>query len=125
MHGLNVVGMIVPQGAAHAAGTDVVGNDVVVIGKSLFTDPANAVLGKDLPVEEFAHLPIRAQLPVSAGVLRIVDAPDAQMPLTLFLWDCLPATAGEGVMDWTELVSAESHGILLVGRKVMDDWRES
>jgi hypothetical protein len=39
----------------------VVGHDVVAIGELLFTDPANAVLGNDLPVEELAHFPVRAQ----------------------------------------------------------------
>jgi len=92
-----------------------VGNDVAVIGELLFTDPANATLCNDLPVEELAHLRVRAQLPVSAGMLRIVDAPDAHLALASFLWDCLPATAGKGAVNWTELVSAESHIILLVG----------
>jgi len=94
-----------------------VGNDVAVIGEVLFTDPANAVLGNDLPVEELAHLTDRAQLAVSTGMLEIVDTADAHRALASFLWDCLPATAGEGTMDWTELVLAESHGILQVGRK--------
>ena len=70
-----------------------VGNDVAVIGEVLFTDPANAVLGNDLPVEELAHLPVRAQLAVSAGVLGILNAADAHLALMSFLWDCLPAAA--------------------------------
>jgi hypothetical protein len=124
VHGLNVVGVIVPPSAAHAAGTDVVGDDVGAIGKSLLADTANAVLSNDLSVKQLAHLRVRAQLAVSAGVLRIIDAPDAHLVLTSFLWDCLPAAAGYGAMDWTELVSAESHEVLLVGRKAIDELRE-
>ena len=123
MHGLNVVGVIVAPGAAHATGTDVVGNDVAVIGELLFTDPANSILRNDLPVEELAHLPVGAQLAVSARMLGIIDAPDAHLALAAsFLWDCLPATAGEGAVDWTELVSAESHGSSwLDGRSLLDE----
>ena len=97
-----------------------VGDHVAVIGELLFADAADAVLRDDFPVEQLAHLPVRAEFPVSAGVLRIVDAPDAHLVLTSSLWDCLPATAEEGAVYGTELVSAESHGILLIGRKVLD-----
>jgi hypothetical protein len=48
-------------------------------------------------------------------VLGILNAPDAHLALASFLWDCLPATAGEGAVNWTELVLAESHIILQVG----------
>jgi hypothetical protein len=43
-------------------------------------------------------------------VMRIVDSADTHLTLTSFPWDCLSATAGEGAVDWTELVLAESHG---------------
>src|SRR5579863_2406225 len=114
VHCLNVVGVIVPPCAAHTAWADVIGNHIAVIGELLLADTANAVLGNDLPVEQLAHLPVRAQLPVSAWMLRIVNAPDPNLALESFPWDCLPATARKGAMDRTELVLAESHGILLV-----------
>src|SRR5579863_1052685 len=113
VHCLNVVGVIVPPCAAHTAWADVIGNHIAVIGELLLADTANAVLGNDLPVEQLAHLPVRAQLPVSAWMLRIVDAPDANLPSTCFLRDCLPATTGEGAVYGTELISTESHEILL------------
>ena len=97
-----------------------VGNHIAVVSELLFANAANAVLGNDLPVEQLAHLPIRTQLPVSAWVLRIVDAPDAHLTLTSFLWDCLSAAAGHRAVDWTELVSTESHGILEVDGKAID-----
>jgi hypothetical protein len=50
-------------------------------------------------------------------MMRIVDAANAQLALTSLLWDCLPAAAGYGAMDRTELVAAEFHGILLISRK--------
>src|SRR5579863_3509641 len=94
VHCLNVVGVIVPPCAAHTARADVIGNHIAVIGELLLADSANAVLGNDLSVEQLAHLPVRAQLPVSAGVLGIVDAADSQLPLKSFFRDCLPAAAG-------------------------------
>ena len=83
---------------------------IAVVGKLLLADAANAILGNDFPVKEFAHLPVGTQFPVSARVLRIVDAPDTQLPMSSFFRDCLPAAAGEGAVDWTDLVLAESHG---------------
>ena len=112
--------MIVAPCTAHAPGTDVVGNDVAVVGELLFANTADAVLRDDLPVEQLAHLPVRPQLPVSARMLRIIDAADTHLELASFLWDCLPATAGDGAVDGAELFWAESHGILLVGRKAID-----
>jgi hypothetical protein len=53
-------------------------------------------------------------------MLGIVNAPDANLALESFPWDCLPATARKGAMDRTELVLAESHGILLDRRKAID-----
>jgi len=94
VHGLDVVGVIVAPGATHAAGTDVIGDDVAVFGELLLTDAANAVLSNDLPIEQLAHLPVGAQLAVSARVLEILDAPDTNLALTYFLWDCLSPAAG-------------------------------
>ena len=121
MHGLNIVGVIVALGAVHAAGTDMVGNDVTVVGELLFANTANAVLGNDLPVEQLAYLPVRAQLAVSAWMLGIVDAPNAQLTPAAFFRDCLPAAAGQGAVYGAELVSAESHEILLVSQKASDE----
>jgi hypothetical protein len=98
----------------------VVGDDVAVIGELLPANAADAVLGNDLPIEEFAHLAVGAQLAIAAGMLRIINTADAHLALASFLWNCLPATAGEGAVDWTELISAESHGVLLIGRKAND-----
>jgi hypothetical protein len=119
VHRLNVVSVIVPPSAAHAAGTDVVGDHIAAISEFLVANAADAVLIRNLTIEQLAHLAVGAQLAVSAGMLGIVDAADTHLALASFLWDCLPATAGEGAVDWAELVLAEAHGILLVGRKAI------
>ena len=118
MHGLNIVGVIVSPRAAHAAGTDVVGDNVTVVAKLLFANAADTVLSCNLSVPQLSHFTVGAQLAVSAGMLGIVNATNAHLPLASFPWDCLSAAAGEGTVNRTELVSAEPHGILLIGRKV-------
>jgi len=103
-----------------------VGNDVAVIRELLLADAANSVLGNDFPVEQLTHLPVRSQFPVSARMMGIVDAPDTHLALPSFRGDCLPATAGEGAVDWTELVAVESHGILLAAQSADDgmSWKQ-
>ena len=44
--------MIVSPSTAHAAGMDVVGYDVAIVGEPLLAKGAYTVLGGDLPVEE-------------------------------------------------------------------------
>jgi hypothetical protein len=46
-------------------------------------------------------------------MLRIVDAPDANLAPWSFLSHNFPATAGSGTVDGTNLVAAESHDFLL------------
>jgi len=86
--------VIVAPGAAHTAGTDVVGNDVTVVSELPFANAADAVLGNDLPVEQLAHFRIRAEFPVASGMMWIVDAADTHLVGAAFFWDYLPATAG-------------------------------
>jgi len=86
--------MVIPPYAAEVSWADVVGDEIAVVGELLLADTANAVLGNDLSVEEFAHLSVGAQFTVSAGVLGIVDAAHAHLALTACLWDCFPAAAG-------------------------------
>ena len=112
--GLNVVRVVVPPSTAHAAGMDVVGYHVAVIGELFLAEGADALLGDDLPVEELPHLAVRAKFPVSPGMVRVFDAADAHLALALFSWDCLSSAAEEGAVDRAELIPAESHGVLLV-----------
>ena len=120
VHGLNVVRVIVAPCSAHTARVDVVGNDIAVVGELLLANTTNAVLSRNLAIQQLPHLPVGAQLAVSTRMLGIVDAPGTNQALTPFFWNPLPATAGKGAVDWTKLIATESHGILLVGRKAND-----
>ena len=110
---LNILRVVVPPCPAHAAGMDMVGYDVAIISEHFVTEGALATLGGNLPVEEFPHFPVGAEFPVSPGVMRVFDAPNAHPTLALFFWDCLSAAAGERAVQWAELIAAESHGFLL------------
>ena len=72
---------------------DVVGYDVGVVGELFIADSALAVLGDDLPVPQLSHFRVRADLPISARVMRIVDATDSPLPHLALLWDCFPAAS--------------------------------
>lgn len=58
MHSLNIVGVIVPPGAAHAARADMVGDHIVVVAEPFFAEGADAILGGNLAVEQLTHLGI-------------------------------------------------------------------
>jgi len=77
----------------------VIGHDVAAAGEPFIAEGAYAVLGDNLPVEQFSHLSIGAKFTVSPGVLRIVNTPHAKLAPTLLFGNCLPATAGHGAMD--------------------------
>ena len=59
--------MVVPPRSPHAAGTDVDGHNVAVIGEPFLAEGAFALLGDDLSVEEFPHLAVRTEFPISPG----------------------------------------------------------
>jgi hypothetical protein len=80
MDSLNVFRMIVSPGASHAAGIDVVGDDVAVVGELFIADSALAVLGYNLLVHQLSHFRVRADLSVSSWVVGIVDATDSHLP---------------------------------------------
>lgn len=109
MHSLNVIGVVVPPGDAHAAGTDVVGDEIAVVSELLFANAADSVLSPNLAVEQLAHSQVRAQLSVSPWVLKIVDAVDADLVFSVLSGDALPATAEAGVMNGADLGATEAH----------------
>jgi hypothetical protein len=57
MNRLDVFRVIVSPCPSHSARTDVVGDDVAVVGERFLAEGAYAILGDDLPVEEFLTLP--------------------------------------------------------------------
>jgi hypothetical protein len=77
------------------------------------------LLGDDLPVEELPHLAVGAKFPVSPGMLRVLDPPDAHLALALFSWDLLSSAAEVGAVNRAELIPAESHEVLLIGLGAM------
>jgi len=112
---LDVVGMIVPPRSAHASGTDMVGYDVAVICELFMADTALAALGQNLLIHQLPHLGVRADLPISARVLGIVDATDSKLALASFSRDRFPAAAESRAVNWAQLISTESHGFLQFG----------
>jgi hypothetical protein len=88
-----------------------VGHDIGVVGELLLAERAFTVLSDDLPVEELPHFTVGAEFPVSPGMMRVFDAPNAHLALALFSWDCLSSAAEEGAVKWAALIPAESHGI--------------
>jgi hypothetical protein len=51
------------------------------------------MLGGNLPVEQFPHFSVGTKFPVSPGVMRVFDAPNADLALASFSRDCLSTAA--------------------------------
>jgi hypothetical protein len=85
------------------------------VGEPFFAESTETILCCNLPIEELPHLPFGTEFPVSPGMMRVFDAPNAHLALALFSWDCLSSAAEEGAMKWAALIPAESHGVLLIG----------
>jgi hypothetical protein len=89
-------------------------NDVRIVSERVLADTALASLLSDLAIHQSSHLSIRAQLPISARMIRIVNA----LHTKLFNSSCflrrLPAATGKRAMNWTEFITAEFHCVLLV-----------
>ena len=109
MDGLDIVGMIVSPRSAHAARANVVRHDVAVVGEPFLAEDADAILRRNLSIDQLSHFRVRADLPIFARVLGIVDAVDSHLARASFSRDRFPAAAGLGAMNWAELISAESH----------------
>jgi hypothetical protein len=92
MDRLNVVGMIVSPSATHAARTDVIGHHIGVVAELPFAQRTDSVLSKDFPVEELPHLSVRSYLSVSAWMLRIINAPNANLLKPYLSRNGFPAT---------------------------------
>jgi hypothetical protein len=115
MNRLDVFRVIVSPCPSHSARTDVVGDDVAVVGERFLAESAYAILQSNLPVEELPHFAVGAEFPVSPGMMRIFNAPNAHLARPFLSRDCFSAAAEEGVVDWAQLVPTESHDALLIG----------
>jgi hypothetical protein len=109
MHGLDIVRVIVPPRSSHTARVDVIGHDVVVVGKCLLADGARSVLLDGLAIEQLPHLPVRTELAELSGMMRIFDTLHTQLFVSAFLENHFPAAASEGAVNRTVLVTAKFH----------------
>jgi hypothetical protein len=109
MHGLDIVRVIVSPCSSHTARVNVVGHDVVVVGKGLLADGARFVLLDDLAIEQLPHLRIRTELAEPSGMMRIFDTLHTHLFATAFLEGHFPATTRKGTVNGTVLVTTKIH----------------
>jgi hypothetical protein len=112
---LNVVGMIVPPCSTHAPRADVIRYDVAVVSEPLPAEGADSILRRNLSVHQFPHFGIRTKFPVAAGMMGIIDAADSHLAAASVLCRRFPAAAELRAVKWAHLITAKSHGFLLIG----------
>jgi hypothetical protein len=110
---LDVVGMIVSPRPSHTARADVVRYDVTVIREPFLAEGADAILSADFPVHQLSHFGVRAEFSISTRVLRIINAADSYLSHMPSFRNGFPAAASNGTMNWAQLVSSQSHNMLL------------
>lgn len=106
--------MIVSPRSSHAAWADVIRDDVAVVGERFLAESAYTILQSNLPVEKLSHLTVGAELPVSPGMMRIFNALNAHLARPFLSRDCLSAAAEERTVNRAQLITAESHDVLLI-----------
>jgi hypothetical protein len=112
---LDIVWMIVSPRSSHAAGMDVVGDNVGIICELYIAESTLAVLGHNLLVHQLSYFRVRANLSITAWVMGIVYPADSQLALASFYRDHFPPAAELRAVNWTQLITAESHGFLQFG----------
>ena len=95
-------------------GVNMVQYNVAIVGGPCLAESAEAILCSDLPVEEFSHFTVGAEFPVSLGMMRIFNAPNAHLACLVLSRDCSSAASAEGAVNRTQLITAESHNVLLI-----------
>jgi hypothetical protein len=91
-----------------------VGHDVAIISEHFVTEGALATLGGNLPVEQFPHFTVGAEFPVSPWMMRIFNAPNAHLARPFLSRGCFSAAAEERTVNRAQLITAESHDVLLI-----------
>jgi hypothetical protein len=91
-----------------------VGYYVAIIIEWFVTEGALATLGSNLPVEEFPHFSVGSKFSVSSWMMRIFNAPNAHLARPFLSRDCFSAAAEERMVNRAQLITAESHGVLLI-----------
>jgi hypothetical protein len=122
VNSLDIIRMIISPGSSHTTGMDVVGHHVAVLGEHLLAESAESILRGNLPVEELPHFGVRPKLPVSAGMMRVFNAPNAHLALGFLFLDRLSAAAEERTVKRAQLIPAKSHEVLLIGLGVIVYW---
>ena len=97
-------------------------HNVAIVGEPLLAECAEAILGSDLPVEEFPHFAVGTEFPVPPGMMQIFNAANAHLVFPFFSRNRLSAAAGEGVVKRAQLITAESHGVLLTCLGAVVGW---
>jgi hypothetical protein len=94
---------------------DMVGHNVTIVGEPLLAESAEAILCSDLPVEELPHFTVGSEFPVSPGMMRILNAPNAHLARPFLSRDCFSAAAEERTVNRAQLITTEFHNVLLIG----------
>ena len=89
-------------------------HNVAVICEPLLAESAKAILRNDLPFEELPHFTVGAEFPVPSGMMRIFNAPNAHLVRPFLSRDYFSAAAEERTVNRAQLITAESHGVLLI-----------
>ena len=89
--------------------------DVAVVSEPLLAEGADSILRRNLSVHQFPHFGIRTKFPVAAGMMGIIDAADSHLAAASVLCRRFPAAAELRAVNWAHLITAKSHGFLLIG----------
>jgi hypothetical protein len=98
---------------------DVVGHDVAIVGEPFLAESAEAILGDDLSIKKLPHFTVGSEFPVSPGMVPIFNAPNAHLARPFLSRNCFSAAAEERAVNRAQLITAESHEVLLNGLGAM------
>jgi hypothetical protein len=79
VNSLDVFRMVVSPCPSHAAGIDVVRDDVTVIRELDVAEGTSPFLSDDLLIKQLPHFGVGPKFPVSPGVMWILDSANAQL----------------------------------------------
>lgn len=110
--------MVISPRPTHAAGIDVVRNDVAVICELTHAERTSPILSDDFLIKQLPHFGVRPKFPVLAGVMCILDSANAQLLSRSLFRNTFAPTAKARTMNWVDLVATESHRFFLFGFEV-------
>ena len=113
---LDVLGMVVAPGSAHALGLDMVGDGVIEVPELLPADRASPLLLPDFALKQTPHLRRGAALAITARMMRIFDSLNRR-PWPAVPGQALSTAAEERMVNGTELVATQFHNGILQFRR--------